>query len=59
MPDVEHGKFGVYWALNQTIKLAPGLVENRSNLLCFAKLVDSGEPKSCKTLKKPLNIFLN
>ena len=26
MPDVDHGKFGVYWALAHTIKLAPGKV---------------------------------
>ena len=24
MPDVERGKFGVYWVLDHTIKLAPG-----------------------------------
>jgi hypothetical protein len=26
MPDVDHGKFGVYWVLAHTIKLAPGQV---------------------------------
>jgi hypothetical protein len=26
MPDVDHGKFGVYWVLAHTIKLAPGKV---------------------------------
>lgn len=26
MPDVDHGKFGVYWVLSHTIQLAPGKV---------------------------------
>jgi len=26
IPDIQRGKFGVYWALNHTINLAPGTV---------------------------------
>lgn len=43
MPDVDHGKFGVYWVLAHTIKLAPGQL---------------GPPICLATLRQPKGVWV-